>query len=60
LNHTQFVNVANNIEFRSLADPTPTNLPYNDQGQLVRVNGLGAVTSVRPARVLQLLVRFDF
>jgi hypothetical protein len=60
LNHTQFVNVANNIEFRSLTDPTITNLPYDDQGRLVRTNGFGTVTSVRPARVLQLLVRFDF
>jgi hypothetical protein len=36
------------------------NLPYNDQGQLVRVNGFGSVTSVRSPRVLQLLARFQF
>jgi hypothetical protein len=60
LNHTQFDNVASTIQFRSLADPTPINLPYNEQGELVRTNGFGAVTSVRPPRVLQLLVRFDF
>ncbi len=60
LNHTQFDGVASTIQFRSLADPTPINLPYDDQGRLVRTNGFGAVTSVRPPRVLQLLVRFDF
>jgi hypothetical protein len=60
LNHTQFNNVASNVQFRSLTDPTPVNLPYDDQGRLVRTNGFGAVTSVRPPRILQLLVRFDF
>jgi hypothetical protein len=60
LNHTQFENVSSTIQFRSLSDPTPVNLPYDEQGNLVRTNGFGAVTSVRPPRVLQLLVRFDF
>jgi hypothetical protein len=59
LNHTQFNNVASTIQFRSLTDPTPVNLPYDEQGRLVRTNGFGAVTSVRPSRVLQLLVRLD-
>jgi hypothetical protein len=60
LNHTQFNDVANTIQFRSLTDLTPINLPYDDQGRLVRTNGFGAVTTVRPPRVLQLLARFDF
>ena len=60
LNHTQFNNVASTIQFRSLTDPTPVNLPYDEQGQLVRRNGFGAVTSVRPPRIVQLLVRLDF
>ena len=60
LNHTQFNNVANTIQFRSLTDPTPVNLPYDAQGNLVRINGFGSVTSVRPPRVVQLLLRFDF
>ena len=60
LNHTQFQNVASTIQFRSLTDPTPVNLPYDAQGNLVRTNGFGAVTSVRPPRILQLLVRLDF
>lgn len=60
LNHTQFQGVANTIQFRSLTDPTPVNLPYDDGGRLVRTNGFGAVTSVRPARVVQLLMRVEF
>jgi hypothetical protein len=44
LNHTQFDGVASTIQFRSLTDPTPINLPYDDQGRLVRTNGFGAVT----------------
>ncbi|HZB26262.1 MAG TPA: hypothetical protein VE379_09040, partial [Vicinamibacterales bacterium] len=60
LNHTQFANVNSTIQFRSLTDPTPINLPYDEQGRLVRTNGFGSVATVRPPRVLQLLVRFDF
>jgi hypothetical protein len=60
LNHTQFANVNSTIQFRSLTDPTPVNLPYDEQGRLVRTNGFGTVATVRPARVVQLLVRFDF
>lgn len=52
--------MASTIQFRSLTGPTPINLPYDDQGRLVRTNGFGAVTSVRPPRVLRLQVRFDF
>jgi hypothetical protein len=36
------------------------NLPYDEQGRLVRTNGFGTVATVRSPRVLQLLVRFDF
>ena len=60
LNHTQFDAVANNIQFASLTNLTPVNLPYNDAGELVRTNGFGAVTSVRSPRVLQVLARFQF
>jgi hypothetical protein len=60
LNHTQFANVNSNIQFRSLTDRTPVNLPYDEQGRLVRTNGFGTVATVRSPRVLQLLVRFDF
>jgi hypothetical protein len=60
LNHTQFDAVANNIQFTSLTNLTPVNLPYNAAGELVRTNGFGAVTSVRSPRVLQLLARLQF
>jgi hypothetical protein len=55
LNHTQFNEVANNIVFRSLTDPTPTNLagPTN-------LTGFGAVTSVRPPRNMQIVLKFKF
>jgi Carboxypeptidase regulatory-like domain len=60
LNHTQFNNVNSTIQFRSLTDPTPVNLPYDDKGQLLRTNGFGTVATVRPPRIVQLLLRFDF
>jgi hypothetical protein len=60
LNHTQFDAVANNVQFASLSNPTPINLPYDAAGNLVRTSGFGAVTSVRSPRVLQLLARFQF
>jgi hypothetical protein len=60
LNHTQFSNVASTIQFRSLTDLTPVNLPFDDAGNLVRTNGFGAVTAVRSPRVLQVLTRFEF
>ncbi len=60
LNHTQFNNVNGTLQFTSLTNLTPVNLPYDASGNLVRTNGFGAVTSVRPPRVVQLLVRFDF
>jgi hypothetical protein len=55
LNHTQFNDVANNAVFRSLTDPTITNLagPTN-------LTGFGAVTSVRPPRNMQIVLKFKF
>jgi hypothetical protein len=62
LNHTQFDVVGTNIQFASLTNPTPTNTPYDANGNFVVANrnGFGAVTSVRSPRVLQLLARFEF
>jgi hypothetical protein len=60
LNHTQFDAVANNLQFTSLTNLTPTNANYDAAGNLIRVNGFGAVTSVRAPRVVQLLMRFEF
>jgi hypothetical protein len=60
LNHTQFDTVNTTLVVRSLADPTPTNLPFDANGNLVNRTGFGAVTSVRPPRNLQLSARFTF
>jgi hypothetical protein len=60
LNHTQFNEVATNMQFQALGNNTIVNLPYDASGNLVRTNGFGAVTSVRGARVLQVLGRFQF
>jgi hypothetical protein len=60
LNHTQFVAVNNTVNFRSLTDPTITNLPYDANGNLVRNNGFGSVNGVAPPRTLQLVTRLTF
>jgi hypothetical protein len=60
LNHTQFSGVNNTLNFASLSDPTPTNLPYNAAGELVNRNGFGTVNGVRLPRQLQLVTRFSF
>lgn len=60
LNHTQFFQVYNQVNFRSLTDPAITNAPYDAQGTLVNSNGFGTVNSVRPARQLQLVTRVMF
>ena len=44
LNHTQWTGVNNTIQFRSLTDPTITNLPYDASGNLVNQNGFGTIT----------------
>ena len=62
MNHTQFDGVGSNLQFTSLTNLTPTNLPYDANGNFIVANrnGFGAVTSVRSPRVLQLLARFEF
>jgi hypothetical protein len=60
LNTTQFVTVNSNLVLRSYADPTPTNLAYDSTGKLVNASGFGSVASQRPAREIQILVRFQF
>jgi Carboxypeptidase regulatory-like domain/TonB-dependent Receptor Plug Domain len=67
LNHTQFqgtgantTGVNNNIEFRSLTDPTITNLAYDANGNLVRPNGFGTISGVAQPRTLQLVTRINF
>ena len=60
LNHTQFTGVNATVNFRSLTDPTITNLPYDPSGNLVRNNGFGTINGVAPPRTLQLVTRLTF
>ena len=60
LNTVQFSGVNNQVAFRSLTDPTITNLPYDANGNLVNMNGIGTVSAVRPARELQAMARIRF
>jgi hypothetical protein len=60
LNWTQFSTVNNTVNFRSLTDPTITNLPYDASGNLINQNGFGTISGVRPARQLQLVARLSF
>ena len=60
LNHTQFTGVNSNANFAGVNNPTITNLPYNSAGQLVNVNGFGAVNGVSSPRTLQLVTRLTF
>lgn len=60
LNHTQFLTINSTLTVRSLTDPTPTNLAYDANGNLVNANGFGTVSASRPSREIQLLARFQF
>jgi Sec7-like guanine-nucleotide exchange factor len=60
LNHTQFSGVNNRVSFASQSDPTITNLPYDEEGNLVRQNGFGTIGGVRPPRTIQLVTRLTF
>ena len=60
LNHTQFTGVNSTVNFRSLTDPTITNLPYDASGKLVNQNGFGTINAVAPPRTLQLVTRLSF
>ena len=60
LNHTQFSGVNSTLNYSSLDNPVPTNLPYDSTGRLVNPNGFGTVNGVRLPRQLQLVTRFTF
>jgi hypothetical protein len=60
LNHTQFTGVNASAAFASLTDWTITNLAYDASGNVVRNNGFGSITGVRPPRTLQLVTRLTF
>ena len=56
LNHTQFDAYNTTVNIASLANPVATNLASETGNR----NGFGAVTSVRPPRVMQISARFSF
>ena len=62
LNHTQFSGVNSNLNFTSLTDFTPTNLPFDASGNFNfnNRNGFGTVSGVRDPRILQMVARFIF
>jgi hypothetical protein len=62
LNHTQFSGVNSNLNFTSLTDFTPTNLPFDASGNFIfnNRNGFGTVSGVRDPRILQMVARFIF
>jgi carboxypeptidase family protein/TonB-dependent receptor-like protein len=65
-NHTQFdainstLNVVGFVAATGKIDPTPTNLPFDKNGNLVNKNGFGTVQSVRPPRNMQLSMHIQF
>ena len=60
LNTVNFTTVNSTLIVRSLADPTPTNLAEDANGNVINPQGFGSVSNVAPARQVQLLVRFSF
>ena len=60
LNHTQFTAINATANFRSLSDPTITNLPFDANGNLTQRNGFGTISAVAPGRALQIMTRFTF
>ena len=62
LNHTQFSGVNSNLNFTSITNLTPTNLPFDASGNFVFANrnGFGTVSGVRDPRILQMVARFVF
>jgi hypothetical protein len=59
-NTVTITGVNNVLQVRSLADPAPTNLSRDTGGNLINPTGFGAVTSVAPARQIQLMARVHF
>jgi len=59
-NHAQFSAVNSTLNFASLSNPTPTNLPFDSTGKLVNPNGFGTVSTSRDGRVLQTAIRIQF
>ncbi len=59
-NHPQFSGVSSRLNFSSLTNPVPTNLPVDASGKVTNIGGFGAVSGVRDPRILQFVVKFVF
>jgi hypothetical protein len=62
LNHTQFSGVNATLNVTSLTNYTPTNLPYDANGNFIFANrnGFGTINGARDPRILQLVARLSF
>jgi hypothetical protein len=62
LNHTQFSGVNATLNVTSLTNFTPTNLPYDANGNFIFANrnGFGTINGARDPRILQLVARLSF
>jgi hypothetical protein len=60
LNTVTITGVNSTLKVRSLTDSTPTNLTPEATGNLINPTGCGAITSVAPARQVQLMARFHW
>jgi hypothetical protein len=60
LNTTQYTGVNANVAFAGPQDATVTNAAVDANGNVVRNQGFGSITGVRPPRTLQLVTRITF
>ncbi len=62
LNHTQFSGVNATLNVTSLTNFTPTNLPFDANGNFIPANknGFGTINGVRDPRILQMVAKFIF
>jgi hypothetical protein len=62
LNHTQFSGVNATLNVTSLTNFTPTNLPFDANGNFsfANRNGFGTINGARDPRILQLVARLSF
>jgi hypothetical protein len=61
-NHTQFSGVNATLNVTSITNYTPTNLPYDANGNFIFANrnGFGTINGARDPRILQLVARLTF
>lgn len=60
LNTTQYTGVNANVAFAGPRDATVTNSALDGSGNVVRNQGFGSITGVRPPRTLQIVTRLTF